>query len=345
MAECERLAKARLASYIHRHMDILLPIDALYDIHVKRIHEYKRQLMNALYCIHRYLKIKSMSPEERSQVVPRVTIFAGKAAPGYDTAKLIVKFINDIGTIVNSDPDIGDLFKVVFIPNYKVSSAEVIIPASDISQHVSTAGMEASGTRYSTILPLLVDCPNCVSNMKFIMNGGLIIGTMDGANVEISKECGEENMFIFGARAEEVPRLRNELAYEDGSDFKGYKELRVVLEFMRHRMISASVIEPILNSLRPFNDYYLVTRDFEPYLKAQQRVDECYRMKEKLVIVAIDFCKAFDSIDRQALIEGLKYYKCEPRVIEVIVRMYDGDKTEIWKEGEENGRARGGKWY
>jgi len=136
---------------------------------VKRIHEYKRQLMNILYVIHRYLSIKSMNPEQRKQVVPRTVMFAGKAAPGYYNAKCIIKLISEVSFVVNNDEQTKSLLKVLFLPNYSVSNAEIIIPASDISQHISTAGTEASGT----------------SNMKFVMNGGLILGTMDGANVEI----------------------------------------------------------------------------------------------------------------------------------------------------------------
>lgn len=141
----------------------------MFDIQVKRIHEYKRQLMNIIYVIYRYLQIKAMTAEERLQVVPRTVMFAGKAAPAYHTAKNIIKLINEVSYVINHDATSNMLLKVVFLPNYNVSNAEIIIPASDISEHISTAGTEASGT----------------SNMKFVMNGGLIIGTMDGANVEI----------------------------------------------------------------------------------------------------------------------------------------------------------------
>jgi starch phosphorylase len=154
-------AKTRLAGVIHKACGVAVRPDALFDVQVKRIHEYKRQQLNALYLIHRYNWIKSLSPEERKQrVVPRVAIFGGKAAPGYDMATRIIRLVHRIGDVVNNDADVGDLFKVVYIPNYNVSLAELIVPASDLSQHISTAGMEASGT----------------SNMKFAMNGGLIIG-------------------------------------------------------------------------------------------------------------------------------------------------------------------------
>ena len=166
----------------------------MFDVQVKRIHEYKRQFMNILGVIVRYYYIKEMAEVDRqAKLVPRVVIFGGKAAPGYDIAKLVIKLINMVADTVNRDPEVFPYLSVVFIPNYNVSLAEIIIPASDISQHISTAGTEASGT----------------SNMKFVLNGGLIIGTMDGANVEIRQEIGEDNIFIFGCLAEEVPMIRH----------------------------------------------------------------------------------------------------------------------------------------
>ena len=159
---------------------------------VKRLHEYKRQFMNALFLVYRYLEIKNSTPEARKNMVPRAVFIGGKAAPGYIVAKRIIKFINCISDVVNNDPEVGDLLKVVFLPNYNVSNAQVIIPAAELSQHISTAGTEASGT----------------SNMKFCMNGCLIIGTMDGANVEIVEEVGENNIFIFGARVDDIETLR-----------------------------------------------------------------------------------------------------------------------------------------
>ncbi len=161
--------KVRLARHIKETTGVSVNPSALFDIQVKRIHEYKRQQMNIFGVIHRYLKIKAMSPEERRKLVPRVSIFGGKAAPGYWMAKTIIHLINSVGAVVNNDKDVGDLLKVIFIEDYNVSKAEIIIPASDISEHISTAGTEASGT----------------SNMKFVLNGGLIIGTCDGANVSL----------------------------------------------------------------------------------------------------------------------------------------------------------------
>ncbi len=186
--EVKRENKARLAALVKRTTGVDVSIDMLFDVMVKRMHEYKRQLLNALYIIHRYLWIKDMAPEMRKDVVPRAILIGGKAAPGYVNAKRIIKLINNIAEVVNKDPDMEGLLKVAFLPNYSVSMAQVIIPGSELSQHISTAGLEASGT----------------SNMKFAMNGCLIIGTMDGANVEIAEEINQENMFIFGANVEQI---------------------------------------------------------------------------------------------------------------------------------------------
>merc|ERR1719223_1398730 len=173
-------------------MDLEIDTDALIDIHIKRIHEYKRQLMNVLYVIYRYQLLKSMSPGDRGKVQKRVVLFAGKAASAYRNAKIIIKLINNVSKVINNDPATRDYLKCAFVPNYSVSLAQVLIPASDISEHISTAGTEASGT----------------SNMKFVMNGGLIVGTMDGANIEIREECGDETMFVFGCLEHEVDGIK-----------------------------------------------------------------------------------------------------------------------------------------
>lgn len=192
----KRANKARLQKWVKENTGFDIPLDSLYDIQVKRIHEYKRQLLNVLWCVWRYMQIKETPANERAnKFQPRVVMIGGKAAPGYYNAKVIVHMINAVGSVVNNDPDVGDLLKVVFLPNYCVSLAQVIIPAAELSQHISTAGTEASGT----------------SNMKFVMNGCLIIGTMDGANVEIAEEIGEENMFIFGMDIPGVNKARDEM--------------------------------------------------------------------------------------------------------------------------------------
>lgn len=189
--------KVHLAQHIKESNGINVNPDALFDIQVKRIHEYKRQNMNIFGVIHRYLHLKSLCPEDRKKQVPRVCIFGGKAAPGYYAAKTIIKLINSVADVINNDVDIGDILKVVFIADYNVSKAEIIVPASDISQHISTAGTEASGT----------------SNMKFTLNGGLILGTVDGANIEITREIGENNIFLFGHLSEDVDDLRHRHMY------------------------------------------------------------------------------------------------------------------------------------
>lgn len=196
-AEVKKEKKKQLVAKIKKWTGIEISPNVLFDVLVKRIHEYKRQLMDILYVVHRYLWIKEMKPEDRKNVVPRAILFGGKAAPGYENAKKIIKLINAVGNVVNNDKDVGDLLKVVFMPNYSVSSAQVIIPAAELCQQISTAGMEASGT----------------SNMKFAMNGCLIIGTMDGANVEIAEEIGKENMFIFGGSVEEVGNHRKRVYF------------------------------------------------------------------------------------------------------------------------------------
>lgn len=252
--------KAVLAEFIKKETGYTVPTDALYDVQIKRIHEYKRQLMNILYIIHRYLAIKDMTLEEREQVTPRVVIFGGKAAPGYHNAKAIIKLIGAVSKTVNNDEEVGDILKVIFYPNYCVSAAEKIIPAAELSQHISTAGMEASGT----------------SNMKFVMNGCLIIGTMDGANVEIAEEIGEDNMFIFGARVEEVEDLRSKISSGEKKTLN--KPLQRVFDAILSGVFGdVKIIHNIIGDLKEGRDYYLVTSDFNSYIKAQNKVDECYR--------------------------------------------------------------------
>ncbi|XP_024378554.1 uncharacterized protein [Physcomitrium patens] len=251
--------KAKLAALIKSRCGVEVSEKALFDVQIKRIHEYKRQLLNILSLIYRYQCIKRASPADRAKFVKRVAIFAGKAAPGYYLAKRIIQLINAVGARVNNDPDVGDTLKVVFIPNYSVSLAEVIIPANDISQHISTAGMEASGT----------------SNMKFVMNGGLIVGTMDGANIEIANACGRENMFVFGATAEEVGGLRHALKHK-GEDLIDERLLQVYHSIEAGDFGPYEEFEPILYSLREGRDYYLLAHDWPSYLDAQEMVDQIF---------------------------------------------------------------------
>ena len=249
--------KDRLKRLVYKLTDgkVVLDRNALFDVMVKRIHEYKRQLLNVFGTIYMYLQIKKMTPIQRLKLVPRVKIFAGKAAIGYDMAKGIIKLITSVANVINNDPDIGNLLKVVFVPNYSVSLAEVIIPANDINEQISTAGYEASGT----------------SCMKFVMNGGLIIGTWDGANIEIAEEVGQENIFMFGARANEVahyrehprplsPKLESVLAAIDSGVFG-----------------NPEIFAFVINQFRSGQDFYLVCHDFESYVETQERIDALWR--------------------------------------------------------------------
>lgn len=243
----------------------------MYDVLVKRIHEYKRQLMNILYVIHRYTAILSMNEAQRAQVVPRVVFIGGKAAPGYKDAKGFIRLINAVADKINHDASINDLLKVVFYKNYCVSNAQIIIPAADMSQHISTAGTEASGT----------------SNMKFAMNGALIIGTMDGANVEIAEEIGKENMFIFGANVDQVHQYR---AREDSSR-KASLDGRLKAVF---RTIYDGRFGPLTDEIKGYigriesgSDYYCLALDFPSYCEAQERADRTFRNPAEWARMAI----------------------------------------------------------
>lgn len=208
--------------------------------------------MNILYVIHRYLLLKAASPEVKKQFVAKTVFFGGKAAPGYQNAKRIIKLINSVADVVNTDHETNQLLKVVFLPNYRVSSAEIIIPASDISEHISTAGTEASGT----------------SNMKFVMNGGIIIGTWDGANIEIAEEVGLDNIFVFGAKVEEIESLTNQMRNSEPEQYIG-KPLMDVINAVRSGVFGdVGDLNPLLDSITYRNDYYLVAHDFYEYSKA-----------------------------------------------------------------------------
>jgi len=261
--------KQRLAALIQRACGVQVDCNALFDIQVKRIHEYKRQFLNILSVIHRYNTIKDARPDQRAHIVPRVCVFGGKAAPSYMMAKRVIKLINAVGAVVNSDTSIGNLLKVVFIPNYNVSAAEIIIPANDISQHISTAGTEASGT----------------SNMKFVLNGGIIIGTLDGANIEIRDAVGEKYMFVFGAKANEIEAARHNMRYRN-PHMDGRLE-RVVKQIQSGMFGPADVFKPLLDTLFNGNDFYLLAHDWPSYLDAQSRVDACWKNKEEWIKASI----------------------------------------------------------
>lgn len=264
-AEIKYANKVRLAQHILTATGISVNPKALFDIQVKRIHEYKRQQLNIFGVIHRYLAIKKMTPEQRKKLAPRVSIFGGKAAPGYWMAKTIIHLINKVGDVVNNDKDVGDLLKVVFIPDYNVSKAEIIIPASDISEHISTAGTEASGT----------------SNMKFVLNGGLVIGTLDGANIEITREIGEQNVFLFGNLSEDVEDLRHTHFY---GNHEIDPELVKVFDAMKSDMFGdAGAFSALVSAIADHGDYYLVSDDFNSYCKTHDLIDETYKNQDEWV--------------------------------------------------------------
>ncbi|EKV06180.1 Phosphorylase [Penicillium digitatum PHI26] len=281
-AVIKRENKLRLAKHIKATTGFDVNPNALFDVQVKRIHEYKRQQLNIFGVIHRYLSIKAMSAEEKKKVVPRVSIFGGKAAPGYWMAKTIIHLINKVADVVNKDPEIGDLLKVIFIADYNVSKAEIICPASDISEHISTAGTEGSGT----------------SNMKFVLNGGLIIGTCDGANIEITREIGVQNIFLFGNLAEDVEDLRHRHFY---GDFKLDPQLERVFNAIKDNMFGDKAdFLALTSSIEEHGDYYLVSDDFNSYITTHEMVDEAFQNQEEWLAKSISSVArmGFFSMDR-----------------------------------------------
>ncbi|MDR3555079.1 MAG: glycogen/starch/alpha-glucan phosphorylase [Syntrophobacteraceae bacterium] len=261
--------KQNLARVIGQRTGIEIDPSSIFDIQVKRIHEYKRQHLNVLHIIALYNRIKQ---DRACDIHPRTFIFGGKAAPGYFLAKRIIKLINSVAEVVNSDPDIAGRLKVVFFPNFNVKNAKFIYPAADLSEQISTAGMEASGT----------------GNMKFCMNGALTIGTLDGANVEIREEVGTENFFLFGLSAEEVIALRKS-GYHPMDYYRQDPELRRVIELVGSGHFSRGdreLFKPLLDSLL-FQDPFMLFADFAGYLEAQKQVDEAYRDRERWTRMSI----------------------------------------------------------
>ena len=255
----KRANKERLAQLIYDRIDVKVDPNALFDVQIKRIHEYKRQLLNVLHTIALYQDIKA---QPSRAFVPRVKIFAGKAAASYHQAKLIIKLANDVANVVNSDEDVRGLLKVAFLPNYNVSLAETIIPAADLSEQISTAGMEASGT----------------GNMKFALNGALTIGTLDGANVEIKERVGDDNIFIFGLTAAEVDASRA-AGIDAREAIAASSRLREALQAVA--MGAFSPDDPnryaqLVDTLT-YYDHFLISKDFNSYWDAQEAVDARWR--------------------------------------------------------------------
>jgi starch phosphorylase len=254
----KRLNKAELSQAIRNRTGIVVGSDSLFDIQVKRFHEYKRQHLNVLHILTLYNRIKR-NPD--LDIVPRTFIFGGKAAPGYSMAKLIIRLINAVANVVNHDPDVRDRLKVVFFPNFNVKNSRLIYPAADLSEQISTAGKEASGT----------------GNMKFSMNGALTIGTLDGANVEIREEVGPENFFLFGLTAEEVYDLKSR-GYQARDLYEGNDELKGVIDLIASGFFSAGdseLFRPLVDSLL-YHDEYLLFADYQSYIDCQDRVSRVY---------------------------------------------------------------------
>jgi glycogen phosphorylase len=252
----KRANKVRLAAYLKEELGVSVSPDSLFDVQVKRFHEYKRQLLNIMHVLRLYMDLKQGRGTVRP---PRTVVIAGKAAPGYDMAKRIIFFANTVGNLVNRDPDTAERLRLVFVPNYSVSLAEIIIPAADLSEQISTAGTEASGT----------------GNMKFAMNGALTIGTRDGANIEIGEAVGEENIYFFGLSKVEVDSLRRS-GYSPRRVVDAYPDVREVLDIMVSGELTPrepSAFWPIVDSLLDGGDPYLVLADFAAYRFCQARVD------------------------------------------------------------------------
>jgi len=267
---CKLSNKIVFADYLAQQQNIIIDPESMFDVQVKRIHEYKRQLLNLLQVIGYYFKIKDGTVQDP---VPRTVMIGGKAAPSYSMAKLVIRLACAVGDVINADHRVNQLLRVVFLENYGVSLAERIFPASDLSEQISTAGFEASGT----------------GNMKFAMNGALTIGTLDGANIEIAEAVGRENMFVFGLSAEEI-MTKKQNGYSPAEYLKEDRLLAAVLETLRGDFFSKGepgLFEPLYNALVHQGDHYMVLADFADYCRAQERVSELYRKPDEWTRKAI----------------------------------------------------------
>jgi starch phosphorylase len=256
--------KNHLARVILGQAGVKVDPTSLFDVQIKRIHEYKRQLLNVMRIIDQYLQLVDNGVEVK---IPRTYVFAGKAAPGYWAAKQIIKLIHNVAAVVNADPRVGDRMKVAFLPDYRVSLAEVIIPAADISEQISTAGMEASGT----------------GNMKLAMNGALTVGTLDGANIEILEEVGMENFYLFGLRAEEVEEMKRKGLYHPQEYYAGNERTKAVIDSLANDRFAPQ--EPglfrwIVDEIVYRGDRYFHLADLPSYIEINQSVDDDYRNQE-----------------------------------------------------------------
>jgi len=267
----KRENKMRLAAFVKQQYNLDIDVDSMFDCHVKRIHEYKRQLLNCLHVITMYNEIKA-NPD--GDFVPRTVMFGGKAAPGYYMAKIIIKLINSVAQMCNNDPQVSRYLKVLFFENYRVSLAEKIIPAIDLSEQISTAGTEASGT----------------GNMKFQMNGALTIGTLDGANVEMREEMGAENFFLFGLTVEEVVAIEKE-GYNPRHYYDSNPMLKKCLDQIYHGYFcpqDPDIFKPIVDSLLIHGDKYLLLADYADYIRCQKEVSEAYRNQTRWLKMVVN---------------------------------------------------------
>ena len=254
--------KERLAALVQEQCAVVFNTASLFDVQVKRIHEYKRQLLNILHVIHLYDRVKR---GDTADWTDRCVLIGGKAAPGYFMAKLIIKLICNVSKVVNDDPVVGNRLKAAFLPNYRVTAMEVICPGTDLSEQISTAGKEASGT----------------GNMKFMMNGAITIGTLDGANIEIREEVGDENFFMFGLTADEVEAQRHH--YDPAGIIAADPDLERVMQLLRSghfNMFEAGIFDPIIAAITNPHDPWMVAADFRSYIDAQNRVDQAYRDRD-----------------------------------------------------------------
>jgi starch phosphorylase len=267
--EVKQANKQRLAEMVRRDCGVVFDPAAMFDVQVKRIHEYKRQLLNVLHVIHLYDRIKR---GDTADWTPRCVLIGGKAAPGYMMAKRIIKLVNAVADVVNADPDTAGLLRLAFLPNYRVSAMEVICPGTDLSEQISTAGKEASGT----------------GNMKFMMNGALTIGTLDGANIEIREEAGAENFFLFGLTAEQVEAThgRYDPAAIINADLD-FSRVMALLKSGHFNLFEQCIFDPVIDSILSPNDPWLTAADFHSYVDAQRQVDKAYRNRDEWTRMSI----------------------------------------------------------
>tara|TARA_Y100001968_G_scaffold47153_1_gene37352 strand:- start:8455 stop:10989 length:2535 start_codon:yes stop_codon:yes gene_type:complete len=309
-SETKLSSKRKLAGYIHRQTGVLVDPTTLFDVQVKRIHQYKRQHLNALQIIAQYIRIKN---GQSKNLAPRTVIFGGKAAPGYFMAKLIIKFINGIAEVVNADPDMDGYLRVIFLPDFNVKLGEQVYPATDLSEQISTAGKEASGT----------------GNMKFAMNGALTIGTLDGANIEIREKVGSDNFFLFGNTESEIMNLRNN-GYNPSEFINNSNELSEVLRLVEVGHFSdgdTELFRPIINSLKG-EDPFFVMADFSDYLRAQDEVNKCWKNKDQWNRMALlnTARSGFFSSDRSIREYCDLIWKVNPLPVEITCDVSNRDK-------------------